>query len=331
MYALYFNRSLRWKRRNCNITNISCSNMLLIFLGGGKLGVNCFILLTGYFAGTSCQTGKRIVKLWCQVLFYSWLSLLLFFLFSFEEISGLMIKQTIFPIVTEVYWFATNYVFLCFLLPFLIRLIGLLEQSVYKKMLCILFGGFCVLPSFFYRDNPFFSNIGWFVCLFCLGFYINKYLRFHSIKLEFLIFILSWMSMWILDMVIQKMFLSVEVNYFSYMYRIPMLTASVSLFCMFKDLKLGCRNGINQISKGVFGVYLLHDSLYFRRHFWKMIHAELYYNTFLFLGHMLFWTGILFGLGLTIDCLREQMFVKLLYRTKVYCRIVEKLNDWMII
>lgn len=44
---------------------------LLLFGWGGKTGINCFVLITGYFMCTSNITKKKFIKLLGEVLFYN--------------------------------------------------------------------------------------------------------------------------------------------------------------------------------------------------------------------------------------------------------------------
>lgn len=69
--------------------------------------------------------------------------------------------------------------------------------------------------------------------------------------------------MWLLDILLET-YTGMEVNYFSYMYRIPMFVASVSLFLFFANRTIQYKQHINAIAKNVLGVYLLHDSLFFK-------------------------------------------------------------------
>ena len=46
------------------------SLFLLIFGAWGKIGINCFVLITGYFMCRSSITLKKFAKLLCEVMFY---------------------------------------------------------------------------------------------------------------------------------------------------------------------------------------------------------------------------------------------------------------------
>ena len=58
------------------------SIFLLLFGAWGKTGINCFVLITGYFMCTSRITLKKFIKLLFEVMFYRIIIYLIFLIFS---------------------------------------------------------------------------------------------------------------------------------------------------------------------------------------------------------------------------------------------------------
>ena len=63
---------------NSDLINIILSNIsncksifLLIFGAWGKIGINCFILISGYFMCKSNIKIKKFIKLFLEVIFYN--------------------------------------------------------------------------------------------------------------------------------------------------------------------------------------------------------------------------------------------------------------------
>ena len=50
----------------------------LIFGCGGKTGINCFVLITGYFMCKSKITLRKFLKLFCEAEFYSFVIFMIF-------------------------------------------------------------------------------------------------------------------------------------------------------------------------------------------------------------------------------------------------------------
>lgn len=298
----------------------------LIFWGGGKLGVNIFALIMGYFGAVSVKNqGKKIINLYLQVVSYSVVSVILYVIFAKQEISMAVIKQTVFPVSTNMYWFITCTLGIYLLQPYINIILEKVDRSKFSFMLIVLLVMFSVIPTLVYKENPYFSNIGWLLTLYCIGYYINKFQVAVSSGISILIFGGMWIIMWLLDILLET-YTGMEVNYFSYMYRIPMFAASVFLFLFFVNRDIQYNQYINRIAKSVLGVYLLHDCLFFRNYFWKFAGAQKYYMSFGFLGHMLLCSLILFVLGIVVEKAREKIFAVTVYKTKFYCKMIEGLN-----
>lgn len=298
----------------------------LIFWGGGKLGVNIFALIMGYFGAISMkQQGRKIINLYLQVISYSVLSFILYVMFAKEAVSITVIKQTVFPISTNMYWFITCTLGIYLLQPYVNIVLEKLDKSQFSFMVLILLVMFCFIPTLIYRENPYFSNIGWLLTLYCIGYYINKFQIIIPSGICILIFLGGWIIMWMLDILLET-YTGMEMNYFSYMYRMPMFAASVSLFLFFVNRNIRYNQHINAIAKRVLGVYLLHDCLFFQNYFWKFAGTQKYYLSFGFLVHMLLCSLILFVLGVCVEKVREKFFSMTVYKMQGYNRTVEMLN-----
>lgn len=93
------------------------------------VGVNCFVLITGFFMINAKLKLSRIVKLIVQVEFYSILcTAVRYFVFRQPvEIEDMIC--TVFPLSRGVYWFVSSYIILLMLIPLVNRLI----HSMTKK------------------------------------------------------------------------------------------------------------------------------------------------------------------------------------------------------
>ena len=83
-----------------------------------------------------------------------------------------------FPIVTEHYWFATSYIFLCLMMPFLNAGISCLDQKELRWLLLgflLLFSmAKTVIPMQLPWDKYGYDSL-WFVVLYLTGAYIRRY------------------------------------------------------------------------------------------------------------------------------------------------------------
>ena len=87
---------------------------------GGKIGVNIFILISGYFLVLAKQRKtSKVLKLWGQLFFYS-IIIYIVFVVSGEvafDIKGLI--KSLAPITFCQWWFASTYFVLYLLTPFI--------------------------------------------------------------------------------------------------------------------------------------------------------------------------------------------------------------------
>lgn len=275
----------------------------LIFWGGGKLGVSVFALITGYFA-TGKEQKNKIIKIWTELLFFSLISLLLYIVFDNEAINFKMVVQTFLQVSMETWWYMSIYIFILALAPFIYKIISTLSKEEYCRLLQILLVGFTVIPTFIYKANPYFSNLGWLIVLYILGYYLNKYdVQFNP----YLSLIISICLIWISELVFER-YENIETNYFVYMYRAPMLVAAVSLVLIFKKIKMNKSQLLNKIASGILGVYLLHDGLFLRTHWYKFIRTEKVYGSWLFVMQMIVNALLLFALGWMVDCVFKFLY-----------------------
>lgn len=100
---------------------------------GGKLGVNLFVLISGYFLCKSDFKWKRIIKLEVEVIFYSILIGVIFhFLMPERESTKDLIKELT-PLRTGSYWFYNTYFVMVLFAPFINKFLVSLEKTDLKK------------------------------------------------------------------------------------------------------------------------------------------------------------------------------------------------------
>lgn len=129
---------------------VSLNRVLGLFmLSGGKLGVNLFLLISGYFQSRRDFHLEKVARLECQVLFYSLLALLVnavLFLRGKAELPGMKILEGIFPTVFGAYYYVTPFMGVLILSPFLN---GVLNHQKTSGTAVLLLGLLvCVIPTF---------------------------------------------------------------------------------------------------------------------------------------------------------------------------------------
>ena len=99
-----------------NEISLTVNGMLAIVLTqGSRIGVDLFILITGYFSVGKEVTVKKIKKLYIQIITYSLIITIVMCVLGETSVSSLI--YALLSVVTSRYWFVTCYVMLILLSP----------------------------------------------------------------------------------------------------------------------------------------------------------------------------------------------------------------------
>ena len=140
---------------------------------GGKLGVNCFVLITGYFMTRSSVRVASVARVVLETWFYSWGLLILFAVAQPELVTQARLEKAVLPLVSGEYWFVTNFVVLMVVSPFLNLLFDRLSRRGKSRLAAIGFVTISVLPTLT-TFNPLGSDLLWFFYLYLLGGWIRE-------------------------------------------------------------------------------------------------------------------------------------------------------------
>ncbi len=262
-----------------NHDNILSVNSLfsLLWGWGGKTGINCFVLITGYFMCKSNITLKKFLKLFLEVEFYNIVFCFIFLFTKYEPFSIKELIKAVLPFYGIGAGFTNSYlVFFCFV-PFLNILIKAMDEKKHRNLLlvCLITGS--VLQTIFIAPNAF-TYIGWFMVIYFIGSYIRLYRAEWfsnkkwwtiaagvTILLSLLSVIAEAIAYYVLKLDVHPWYYYVEDSN-----KILATVTAVSLFVFFKNLKLKYNPIINTIAASTFGVLLIHsNSDTMRQWLWK--------------------------------------------------------------
>ena len=276
-----------------------------------EVGVNVFVLITGYFtikAKPLREVADKAVGLtlrtWC-------FSLLLFgvaLVFGVAKADGESIVHALAPVHSNSYWFITAYLAMLLVSPFVVRLTSGLERRQYTILLAILtvlnvaqgevgfgriFGGSMTLV--------------WFIYLFILGGYIRRfdpwqrwlrhplatYLALCGGMSVVSVALQCWQAAHVPEHIITIRSLANN--------SLTLLT-SVCLFVYFKRLQIGKAGRVaSAISPYIFGIYLLHDNYFLRQWEWEQLLPSGIISLWWCVPYLLGLTVAIFAVGLLID------------------------------
>ena len=230
----------------------------------GKIGINCFVLITGYFMCRSKITLKKFLKLFLEVMFYKIIITIIFVIVNPSEWSIKSFIKTILPMTKLSDNFTGCYLVFFLFIPFLNVLINGLNEKTHGLLLALCLGAFSVFPNI-----PSFSAtinyVMWFMIIYLIGAYISKYQQklFSKQKLwiaiSVLSFIFSILSVVATSILNEKLGTDKSVYYFvADSNKVLAVITSVSAFIVFKNLKMKYCKTINVIASATFGVLLIH-------------------------------------------------------------------------
>lgn len=172
-----------------NMNFVSISNWLVIeyikYLTA--VGVNCYVLISGYFLIKSDFKFSKVLKIWIQTLFYSVVICVVLMCTGviYFDIKSLILSTLI--IRGNPYWFVTQYIALIILIPFLSKLALALTKRKYQILLLVLFA-INVSLNFGFPYGDIYSssnNILWFIFLFFVAAYIRLFDPFLQKRLKY--------------------------------------------------------------------------------------------------------------------------------------------------
>ena len=149
------------------------STFLILFGCAGKIGINCFVLITGYFMCTSHITLRKALKLLLQIEFYNLAFFCIFVATGYIDITPKAIFNGLAPITALKDGFVACYiVFFCFI-PFLNILIKGMNQKQCQILLILCLTIFSIFPQTIIPIS--YSYISWFMVVYLIAAYFRLY------------------------------------------------------------------------------------------------------------------------------------------------------------
>lgn len=310
------------------------ANSIFLFLFGawGKTGINCFILITGFFMCKSNITLKKYVKLVSEVLFYNIVISLIFLVFGIGSIKDIIDGLLIIRNVNSSNFIACFLIFYLFI-PFLNILLQNITQRQHKYLI-----GLLAFLYVFLGTMPKFSVVMNYVSWFSFLYIVAAYIRFHQIKKRkwglwtgFLIIMasLSVIACLLLGDRVDK---QLAYRFVSDSNTFLAFAIGFCSFMFFKDLKIKQSRVVNTIGGSTFGVLCIHaNSSTMRKWLWGTVLnvKEAYSLPF---GELVLFSVIsvfvVFVVCSLIDMARqrivEKKFLNWIVRTSVFCKINER-------
>lgn len=250
---------------------------LKIFGGFSKFGVNCFVLVTGYFGEK--LTTRRIVPLIKDRWFYSVFMSVVLLTTGVSQISMKFGLKTMFPLLLCRHNYITVFVVLYFFIPYLNILLNTLTKKQFGMLILTEFIFFSVIPTVVGQFSvDMYSYILWMVYLYQIGYYLKKYNPAIPWKIAMPVSVALLLAC---SLIIEPLLhIETKLRFANTQNSCILLVASVAWLGFFANLKMPHISLINWLAKSTFAVYILHDDPDVRAVIWsKIFHCKDYLDS----------------------------------------------------
>ena len=233
------------------------SVFLLLFGAWGKMGINCFLMITGYFMCQSKISLKKFLKLLFEIEFYKIVIFIIFFSTGNTTINLRTIRALL-PVPTITDDFIACFLVFFLLIPFINLFIHTILKNIYQLLLGFLLLFYTLLPSFGISIR--FNYVTWFAIIYLIAAYIRLYPAP----------VFDNRNFWLISSIVCILTSCASVLFFAFAFgkayywflvdsnMILAVATAISLFMLFKNIKLKYNPVINLLAQSVFGVLLIH-------------------------------------------------------------------------
>lgn len=315
-------------------SNFALNNYFLDWMKLGNLGVDIFVIISGYFLCTKEFKIQPLIKLLSQVWFFSYICYFIYLL-SGNHYKIIDFPSVVFPTIFNEYWFFTTYVCLMLFSPFINVFIK--HASNAKLLACVLIMVILlsVVPVFepdVYKK----TELPQFILLYLIGSYLRKkpknilsnsknrilFLLCSSLFLFSSSAILRYLSTNIVKTSIKTTILYSRTS-------IVVLLLASCLVSIAINRKKWTNKIVNIISSCTFGVYLLHDNPYIRKIIWSnWLKNDVYFDSDFFILKMLISVVVVYMTSTIIEYLRQLIFAHPMevVINELYCKLQKYIN-----
>lgn len=279
------------------------------------VAVNVFVIITGYFSYSKKEVKvSKVIKLILIMIFYGVLLCTIAIVFNKLNITHLEISMS--NIVENIFsqWFVIIYVALYLNIPFINLIINKISKKQFEILLIINLFFFSIWPTFF--TNVTSKDAGYGIVNFVILYFIGAYIRLYGIDFpvnSLWIYIITTLCTvglnLVLDIVIKTNSWGNRAWSYSSIFNI---VGSVSIFLVFKSMRLPYNKYINQLATYTFSVYIIDVNTVFNKVWYRdLFHCYKYYNSSLMIINAIYSTIGIYIICIIIEFIRRKIFHKI--------------------
>lgn len=276
--------------------NIAANTLFMQLFGcGGKIAIDVFLLISGYFMCKANATLLKWLKLFLECIFYNVVINLIFLIAGYAPYEKRALLEGFFPFFDGMGigkdYFISLFLVLLLTVPFLNKLIQSMNRKEYGILLGILLFFYTVISSFYLKKSGGetwtlsnnWEGLGWYTTAYLIGGYMRLHLpeKIDTVKIGLFMTIISTIlafgSIIGIDYIRLKEPAFIGPNHMVYgCNKILAIALAFSLVLLFKNLNIKYSRFINTVSSTTFGVLLIHANSDTMR---KLLWIDLFQNT----------------------------------------------------
>ena len=304
------------------------SIFLFIFGAWGKIGINCFLLITGYYMCKSRISLKKFLKLLFEVEFYRMVIFFIFLLCGMECLEKVNIINAIWPFTYVEHNFTGCYLLFYLFIPYINKLIENMNKKEHEILILLMFFIYSVLGNIS-QFKVVFNYITLYVYIYLIGAYIRLYpIEFFYRKKTILGITFILIILCILSIIYCLYADTLNIYYYvSDSNKVLSVLTSICLFVCFKNMDIKYNKIINNVASSIFGVLLIHaNSDAMRIFLWNTVlnNVEMFDSNYLYI-HAISSVIIVFLICTLIDQIRIK-FIETPFFEKIINPILKEKN-----
>ena len=242
--------------------NEPTANSLFYYIFGmwGKTGINCFVLITGWFMCTSQITLRKFLKLLLEIEFYK-IAISVAFLITGKDVFSTKWLLSLLPVRAIRTDFIQSFLVFFFFIPFLNILIKKMTKHQHFLLIALFFFLYTFLgtvPKFYVTMN----YVSWFCALYVYSSFMRLYdFPFKDNHLAWRVFSLTSVLISIISVLVIRYYpgiISDPYWFVSDSNKFMALITAICLFNLFRTLRMPYNRLVNILGSTTFGVLLIH-------------------------------------------------------------------------
>ena len=306
--------------------------VICVFGSGQRIAINLFLIISVWFLVDQEFKAIRIIKIWLEVLFYTVLITVIVQVFI-EPVSIKDFIQAFMPFLGRPLWFASAYIALLLLSPFL-KKVTELPPKQHGSLVIVLGIITCVLPTIATEMDNYLCAVIWFCFVYILVGYYKHYV--HPTKINAYLCLAVGIALYIgmssftalnFDSKILVRAQLICSRFLHDFKTIPNVFISFCVFFGFINMKPRYSKFVNELAAGSFAVYIIHQTPVFYPILWRTL-----INSGLFDGKKLAFSFLIavpmiYLLFSTIDEIRRKKIEPRILKTKIIYKISKSIQS----